>query len=107
MDIRESPSASGQKTIKFRLRLVIENNNQFVRGKKKVQENITSFCLEEYQAEKVKNKDHEYILTIEYETDDELDEIIADLYSEMNFLADSRHCFIDAEISTLDGKRKW
>ena len=80
----------------------MENNNKFVRGKKKALEEIERYCLAEYEAEKVKNKDHEYTLTLEYETDNELEEIIYDLYRDMESYADARHCFTDAQISTLD-----
>ncbi len=111
MDVKESFLTSDKKIIQLNLWLVVDDNSKFVRdkkkGKKKALENIEFFCLEKYQAQKIRDKGHEYILTIEYETDDELNEIIHNLYREMESLADLRHCFIDAEISTLEGEKSW
>jgi len=102
----DSNDISSTKTIQLALRLHVENNSKFVRGKKKVLEDI-EICLEEYEDQKVGDKNYDYILTIEYETDEELDEIVYDIYDEMSSKADTRNCFIDADISTLDGERRW
>ena len=70
MDIKESFSVPDKKTIKLNLWLVVDDNSKFVRdkkkGKKKTLENIEFFCLEKYQAQRIRDKGHEYILTIEY-----------------------------------------
>lgn len=99
--------ATTNKTIKVLLHLVVENNSQWVRGKKKTYEDIEMFTLPYYNFEKTKNN-HEYILTIEYENDEDLEKQIDDLYSELFSAADSRHCFIDdTRISTLDNEKYW
>ena len=101
------PATEALKTIKILLRLVVENNSQWVRGKKKTYEDIEMFTLPYYDFEKTKNE-HEYILTIEYEDDTDLEEQIDDLYSEIGSAADSRNCFIDdTSISTLDNEKHW
>jgi DNA invertase Pin-like site-specific DNA recombinase len=100
-------TTSELKKIKILLRLVVENNSQWVRGKKKTYEDIEMFTLPYYDFEKTKNE-HEYILTIEYENEVDLDRQIEDLHSEIWSHADSRNCFIDdTSISTLDKEKYW
>lgn len=102
----EDGATSSTQTIQLGLRLYVQNNSKFVRGKKKALEDI-EICLEDYDIQKVEGKNYEYILTIEYETDEELDEIVYGIYDEMSSEADMRYCFIEADIFTLDGARSW
>lgn len=101
------PAVSNQHTIQLKLWLDVENNSKFVRGKKAVRENIELFCLSKYSAQQSEDNDWEYILTINYNNDEELDEIVHQIYSEMSSFADSRDCFIEADICTLDGEKSW
>ncbi len=95
------------KAIKILLNVYVENNNKFVRGKKKSYEDIENYCLSYYKYEKT-NNDHEYIITIEYNNDKELDEIIDELYAKIASTADGHNCFIDdTTISTLDKTKSW
>ena len=50
-----------------------------------------------------------YILTIPYETDEDLNRVIYDnIRKEAAFLADCRHCFIEADVRLLDDpERSW
>jgi hypothetical protein len=50
-----------------------------------------------------------YILTIPYESDEGLDRIIYDsILKEAAFLADCRHCFIEADMRSLEAPdRSW
>jgi len=102
-DVAVIPAA---KTIKLKLCLQIINNNKFVRGKKKTRESIEQFTLtylEDYE-----HDGDDYILTIEYSNDQELEEIINELLSEMHSTADGCNCFLDhARLSTMDGKKYW
>jgi hypothetical protein len=52
---------------------------------------------------------HEYELTIPYDTDEELDEIIErDILQEASSQADLRNCFIEASVRALDDSdRSW
>lgn len=95
-----------EQNIQVKLWLRVENNNKFIRGKGKVLQSIERF-LEEYNVKKSQHHDWEYILTIYYENDEDLDETIHEIYREMSFLADLRHCFIEADISTLGGEKQW
>jgi DNA invertase Pin-like site-specific DNA recombinase len=96
-----------EKTIKVKLWLRIERNNKYVRGMKKSRELIESVDLYPYKMKKSASDDWEYILTIPYTTDEELDELIYDLYREMESTANGYNCWTEANISSLDGKRSW
>lgn len=96
-----------EKQIQVKLYLFIENNSKFVRGKKKVRENIERRCLSQYQYQKLYKDGYDYILTIPYETEEELNETIEELLGEMHWEADMRHCYVEADISSIDGERYW
>ena len=61
---RESQSA--EQVADITLRLTIENNSQFVRGKKRARENIERYCLDQYHATRLSSGD--YALRINYKT---------------------------------------
>lgn len=94
------------KTIKVELYLRIENNSKFVRGKGKVRDEIEQYILNQYAVEKHPNG-VEYTLTIPYETDEQLEQIIyRDILQEADWTADARHCFIEADVRALDDSGK-
>jgi hypothetical protein len=80
-----------------------------VRGKKKAREEIEQYVLSHYQMEKPEQDGWEYVLSIPYHTDEELDEIIyRDILQEAAFHADMRHCFIETDVVSLDDPdRSW
>jgi putative DNA-invertase from lambdoid prophage Rac len=92
---------------KVKLWLRVENNSKFVRGKTKVRKTIEDFILHSYNPKKLDKDGWEYELTIHYETEEDLDDIIEDLLYEMENEADMHNCFTEADISTLDGTRSW
>lgn len=81
-----------EQQIQVKLYMFIENNSKFVRGKKKVRENIERNYLSQYQAQKIHKDRDDYILTIPYETEEELTETIEELYEEMHQVAGMYHC---------------
>ncbi len=95
-----------KKEINVKIWLCVENNNKFVRGKGKVQKDIEDF-LEEYNVKKDADSDGLYILTIGYNNQKDLDETIDEIHHEMASIADLLNCFIEADIYTLDGKKRW
>jgi DNA invertase Pin-like site-specific DNA recombinase len=97
------------KTMKVELYLMVENNSKFVRGKGKSREDIEWGILRRYQMEKPHKDSHRYILTIPYETDEELDRIIYDdILGEAHSIADLRNGFIEADVISLDHPdRSW
>jgi DNA invertase Pin-like site-specific DNA recombinase len=97
------------KTMRLELYLTVENNNSFVRGKTKSRDDIEWDILRRYQMEKPDKDGHRYILTIPYQTDEELDRIInEDILGEAHRIADLRNGFIEADVIALDDpERSW
>ncbi len=97
------------KMMKVTFWLSVENNSKFVRGKKRVREEIEQFVLSRYGMEKERADGWEYTLTIPYETVEQLDSIIYDeILGEANRIADDRHCFIEADMTSVDDpERSW
>jgi len=97
------------KTMRVELYLVVENNNSFVRGKTRSREDIEWDILSRYQMEKPDKGGNRYILTIPYQTDEELDRIINDeILGEAHRIADLRNGFIEADVVSLDDpNRSW
>jgi hypothetical protein len=94
--------------MKVRLYLRVENNSKFVRGRKRAIEDIEYFVLEHYGMEKPYKDRGEYILSIPYENDEELDKIVYDILTEASSTADLRHCFIEADVVSVDDpERSW
>ena len=89
--------------------LRVENNSKFVRGKTKAREEIERYVLSHYHLEKPQKDGWEYVLAIPYQTDEELETIIyRDILQEAAFHADIRHCFIEADVVSLnDPDRFW
>ena len=96
-----------KKKITLKLWLSVENNSKFVRGKGKVRDEIERRILSEYDFKKLDADGYDYEITIPYEDDKDLDEAIDDMLSEMSSTADYRNCFIEADVSTLDGEKSW
>jgi len=94
------------KTIMVRLWLRVENNNKYVRGKKRAREEIEQFVLRPFAMRKLDPS--EYELTIEYESEEELDRIIyRDILGEAASQADQRHCFIESDVREVGTERSW
>lgn len=101
----EPQSVPIKKTIKVRLYLEVENNSKFVRGKKRAREDIEMFVLDYYSVEKI--SEDEYELIISYENDEGLENEIGQIFRGMSSHADTRNCYIEADISEVDGERRW
>lgn len=96
------------KIMKVRLYLRVENNSKFVRGKKKAREEIEQYVLSYYHMEKPYKDRGEYILSIPYETDEDLEKTIYDILGEASSTADDRHCFIETDVVSVDDPdRSW
>jgi DNA invertase Pin-like site-specific DNA recombinase len=106
---KESESASPTKVMKVKLWLRVENNSKFVRGKGKAREEIEQNVLSRFGMDKPDKKGWEYILSIPYTTDEELDRIIyEEIFAEAERMADLRHCFTEGDmVSVDDPERSW
>lgn len=88
--------------------LRVENNSKFVRGKGKARREIEDLVLRRFGMEKPRDDSWEYVLTIPYTSEEELDDTIYEIYREAEQLADLRHCFTESDISSLeDPDRSW
>jgi probable addiction module antidote protein len=108
--LRLTPTPPPKKhSIKVELWLMIERNSKFVRSKKSAREDIELYVLRRYNMKKRWPDGNEYELTILYDTDEELDNIIyRDIIQAASFQADMRNCFIETDVRALDGsERSW
>jgi len=87
------------------LTLRIENNNKFVRGKKRTMENIERFCLEEYSAQR--RPSGEYELKVPYRSDEDLDKAMDELLGDIASEADDRNCFSESDARMEGTDRHW
>lgn len=83
---------NAEKTAKIRMWLRVENNNKFVRGKKKVIESIEQSLKYDY---KMKVISGEYVFYVPYENIDALKNKVDDIIQDMALEADLRNCFIE------------
>ena len=100
---RSVPEA--KKTTKVRLWLRVDNNNKYIRRKKKVRERIEQFYLADYGMKKLQG--WEYELTFAYETDEDLEAQIYELLGEMSRCADDECCFIETDFCEVGSERYW
>ena len=100
--------AMKQHAIQVGVSLWVENNSKFVRGKKKAREDIERYVFDAYHMKKTSKDRWDYVLTIAYNTEVELDECVEELIMEAAREADSRHCFIEIDVVSLDDpERMW
>ena len=88
------------------LRLNVENNNRFLRGRRRAIESIVRHVLPVY-GETRRLEHNEFQMTIRYRTDAELDKIMDDLLREIAFEADLKNCFSESEASFEGTGRSW
>jgi DNA invertase Pin-like site-specific DNA recombinase len=93
------------KVATIRLHLRVENNNKFVRGKKRAREDIERFCLEEYGAKQL--PDGEYELKVPYSSDEDLDRRMNDLLRDIASTAEGRNCFTEGDARLEGSDRSW
>ncbi|MHB8165655.1 MAG: recombinase family protein [Sulfuricella sp.] len=93
------------RTTTIILTLRIENNNKFVRGKKRARENIERYCLEEYKAKRMPSG--EYELKVPHRSDEDLDKAIDELLGDIVSEADDRNCFSESDARMEGTDRHW
>jgi DNA invertase Pin-like site-specific DNA recombinase len=103
----EKPAHGGDdaKAATILLSLRIENNNKFVRGKKRATEDIERYCLGEYNAKR--RPDGEYELKVPYCSDEELDQAMEELLGDIASHADDRNCFSESNARMHNADRCW
>jgi hypothetical protein len=106
---REPSQSETIKIMKVGLWLRVENNNKHIRGKTRARDEIERWVLSRFGMRKDRPDGWEYELSISYQSDEELDAIIYDdILAEADRIADSRHCFIEADVCSIDDPdRRW
>lgn len=97
--------ADPTKVATIRLRLRIENNSKFVRGKKRAREDIERYCLAEYDGKRLPGG--EYELKVPYSNDEDLDKRMQELLGDISSEADDRHCFSESDARMEGTDRYW
>lgn len=92
--IPEETVTQTKKVAKIYLNVTVENNNKFVRGKKKSIERI-EMDLKYYRLKKLSNGRWDYLIYVEYESKEDLENTMYNIFSEMESTADYRNCFIE------------
>jgi site-specific recombinase XerD len=105
--IKTSKVKKNINTIYLSLWLVIENNSKWVRGKKKVREDIEHHILSEYNMRKLGKDSNDYEISIDYKTEEELENTIRSIYSQMQWKADMRNCQLEVDIRDKNSERAW
>ncbi len=106
--VRPDTEPENLRRIDVELWLRIENNSKFVRGKTKARVWIEDSVLRRYAMRKPDANRSDYILTLTYDTDEDLDATIYDILREAAQIADLHDCFTEADVRALDGsERSW
>jgi hypothetical protein len=93
------------KIIPIGVSIMVENNNKYVRGKKRSIEGIERYLFYHYDVKKI--EDGEYELNISYESEKDLNEEVDEIVREIDDQADARNCFTEISIQALDGSEKY
>ena len=95
---------AGARTATIVLRLEVENKNKFVRGKKRARQEI-ELILQEYDA--VLRPRGDYEMKVPYVDNDDLDQAMHDMLSEIQNAADLRHCHVESSARQEGTDRSW
>ena len=103
------PTSPCPRILKVSLWLRVENNSKFVRGKSRAKEEIERCVLSHFAMEKPNKSRCEYVLSISYATEQELDRIIySEILAEAANIADLYNCFVESDITSLESpERRW
>lgn len=77
--------------------LVLENNNKFVRGKKKVGENIERYLKYHYNMQKSDFQHYDYTIWVKYKEINDLKNTVYEILQELNNEADLQNCFTEGD----------
>ncbi|WP_106078281.1 recombinase family protein [Chromobacterium amazonense] len=100
-----TPAAPIEDIATIHLTLRIQNNNKFVRGKKRAIDKIETWCLAPYEAQRLPNGDYE--LKLAYKDDADLDDQLYELLGEIASDADDYGCFSESEARMPGTNKSW
>jgi hypothetical protein len=92
-----------------KLWLRVENNRTYARGTGKARDESERHVLRRLGREKPDKAGWEYLLSIPYTTDEELDRTIdEEIWREADHIADARQCFTEGDMTAVDDpNRHW
>lgn len=98
--------------IRVKLWLRVESSSKSSQDKRKARQSIEDFILYDYGLyangpPKFDKKGGEYELTINYNTEEELNNIIGDILCQIEMEGEIYDCFTEVNVSTQDGSRSW
>lgn len=92
-------NTESEKTAEIQLWVSVENNNKFVRGKKKATENIDDYLKTNYEMKipDYPRQNCDYVLLLKYSKIEDLKEEVYGILQEIEREADIRNCFTESD----------
>ncbi|WP_368759102.1 site-specific integrase [Pseudomonas aeruginosa] len=101
-----APALEPAQQLMVSLRLLLTPFARNGRGVTKARRRIEEICLAPFQMQRLNTEGTEYRLTMAPDPDRDLDEILATLLDDLHRMADTHQCFLEASLSSIDG-RHW
>lgn len=100
-------SQATKKIAILEVRLLVENNSKFVRGKNESRRRIEESCFAQFDMIKKDKDGYDYILKISYETDEQLEETIDEIIGEAGYIADLKNGFVEISFHDPVSNKSW
>lgn len=102
------PVEKSEKVAEIKLWLRVENNNKFVRGRKKSIASIEEYLeLFEMKKPEFQRQNGDYIIYVKYTSIDDLTDKVYEILSYLEREADLRNCFTESEATCEDLGLSW
>lgn len=88
---------TNENIAKVHMSLRVENNNKFVRGKKKARENIEKYLQYYYNMQKSDSREYDYTLFVKYKDTEDLKNIVYEIFRDLENEADAKNCFTEGD----------
>lgn len=95
VDNTSDPGA--EKSAEIRMSLRIENNNKFVRGKKKTRINIEKYLKDYYNLVEPTSEYGDYVFYVKYTTEEGLVDSVYEILGDLEREADLNNCFTESD----------
>ncbi|WP_242834352.1 hypothetical protein [Clostridium pasteurianum] len=95
--LKNDLDSSSEKIAEVRISLRVENNNKFVRGKKKVKENIEKYLKHYYNMQESGSTDTDYIIFVKYKSIDDLKNTVYEILRDLDSEAYQKNCFTEGD----------
>ncbi len=100
-------SRSRLKIALLEVHLSVENNSKFVRGKKKVRQDIEEGWKGEYDMVKLEKNGWNYRLKVPYSSMEALEKTIYAMMSDADSRADLKNCFVEMTVTHRESNQSW